>query len=217
MLDALSERLQKTFGRLGRGGRITEADLDAALREVRVALLEADVNFQVMRDFVARVRERALGVDVLQSITPGQQVIGIVSDELVAILGGNEEPLLRAESGPTKLLVCGVQGSGKTTLAARLALHLKKDGQKPLLVATDFPARRRLRAAARARRADRRARLRRGRRGALARGRQARASPTRSASARPRSSSTRAARSPSTTPSPTSSPRWPTRSTRSRC
>ena len=138
MLDALSERLQKTFGRLGRGGRITEDDLDAALREVRVALLEADVNFQVMRDFVARVRERALGVDVLQSITPGQQVIGIVSDELVAILGGNEEPLLRAESGPTKLLVCGVQGSGKTTLAARLALHLKKDGQKPLLVATDF-------------------------------------------------------------------------------
>jgi signal recognition particle subunit SRP54 len=138
MLEALSERLQSTFGRLGRGGRITEDDLDAALREVRVALLEADVNFKVVRDFVARVRERALGVDVLQSITPGQQVVGIVNDELVEILGGNEEPMLRAESGPTRVLVCGIQGSGKTTLAARLALHLQKDGLQPLLVATDF-------------------------------------------------------------------------------
>ncbi|MDA1062229.1 MAG: signal recognition particle protein [Chloroflexi bacterium] len=138
MLDALSERLQSTFSRLGRGGRISEADLDAALREVRVALLEADVNFKVVRDFIARVRERAIGVDVLQSITPGQQVIGIVNDQLVAILGGNEEPLHRAESGPTKILICGVQGSGKTTLAGRMALHLQQDGLKPLLVATDF-------------------------------------------------------------------------------
>ena len=138
MLDALSERLQSTFARLGRGGRITEADLDAALREVRVALLEADVNFRVVRDFIARVRERANGAEVLQSITPGQQVIGIVNDQLVEILGGNEEPLLRAEKGPTKILVCGVQGSGKTTLAGRLALHLQEEGLRPLLVATDF-------------------------------------------------------------------------------
>ena len=138
MLETLSERLQSTFSRLGRGGRITEADLDAAMREVRVALLEADVNFQVVRDFIARVRERANGAEVLQSITPGQQVIGIVHDQLVEILGGNEEPLLRAEKGPTKILVCGVQGSGKTTLAARLALHLQQDGLRPLLVATDF-------------------------------------------------------------------------------
>ena len=138
MLDALSDRLQSTFARLGRGGRITEADLDAAMREVRVALLEADVNFRVVRDFIARVRERATGAEVLQSITPGQQVIGIVHDQLVEILGGNEEPMLRAEKGPTKILVCGVQGSGKTTLAGRLALHLQQDGLRPLLVATDF-------------------------------------------------------------------------------
>ena len=138
MLETLSERLQSTFARLGRGGRITEADLDGAMREVRVALLEADVNFRVVRDFIARVRERATGAEVLQSITPGQQVIGIVHDQLVEILGGNEEPMLRAEKGPTKILVCGVQGSGKTTLAGRLALHLQQDGLRPLLVATDF-------------------------------------------------------------------------------
>ena len=138
MLDALSERLQGAFARLGRGGRITEADLDAALREVRVALLEADVEFRVVRDFVARVRERAAGSEVLQSITPGQQIVGAVHEELVAILGGDQEPLLRAEDGPTVVLVCGVQGSGKTTLCARLALHLQRDGLRPLLVATDF-------------------------------------------------------------------------------
>ncbi len=138
MLETLSSRLQATFGRLGSRGRITEDDLDTALREVRIALLEADVNFQVVREFVARVRERTSGSALLQSITPGQQVIGAVNDELVEILGGNNEPLLRAQRGPTKILVCGVQGSGKTTLAARLALHLQKDGLRPLLVATDF-------------------------------------------------------------------------------
>ena len=138
MLDTLAGRLQSTFGRLGRGGRISGRDLDAALREVRIALLEADVNFRVVRDFVARVRERAAGAEVLQSITPGQQVIGVVHEELVAILGGGQEPLLRAASGPTKVLVCGAQGAGKTTLAARLALHLREDGLRPLLVATDF-------------------------------------------------------------------------------
>ena len=139
MLDALSERLQGAFARLGRGGRITEADLDAALREVRVALLEADVEFRVVREFVARVRDRAAGAEVLQSITPGQQVIGVVHEELVAILGGGQEPLLRSGDGrPTVVLVCGVQGSGKTTLCARLALHLQRDGLRPLLVATDF-------------------------------------------------------------------------------
>ena len=138
MLETLSERLQATFGRLGNRGRITEDDLDTVLREVRIALLEADVNFRVVRDFVARVRERTSGAELLQSITPGQQVIGAVNDELVEILGGGHEPLLRAQRGPTKILVCGVQGSGKTTLAARLALHLRKDGLQPLLVATDF-------------------------------------------------------------------------------
>lgn len=138
MLDTLSERLQNTFRRLGQHGKITEADLDAALREVRVALLEADVNFKVVRDFIAAVREQALGQDVMQSITPAQQVIGIVHQQLIEVLGGNQEPLKRASQGPTKILVCGVKGSGKTTLAARLALHLRTQGMRPLLVATDF-------------------------------------------------------------------------------
>src|SRR5712691_955183 len=105
MLDALSERLQQTFRRLGSSGKITEKDLDEALREVRIALLEADVNFKVVRDFVARVRERALGQDVIQSITPGQQVISIVHQQLVDVLGGDAQPLLRADAGPTTVLV----------------------------------------------------------------------------------------------------------------
>ncbi|MEZ4501277.1 MAG: signal recognition particle protein [Dehalococcoidia bacterium] len=138
MLDALSDRLQTTFKRLGSRGKITEEDLDVALREVRVALLEADVNFKVVRDFIARVRERALGADVTQSVTPGQQIVSIVNQELVEVLGGDSEPLRTASNGPTKILVCGIKGSGKTTLCGRLAQRLKRDGMKPLLVSTDF-------------------------------------------------------------------------------
>ena len=138
MLDALSERLQNTFRRLGSSGRIGEKELDEALREVRIALLEADVNFKVVRDFIARVREQALGQEVLNSITPGQQVIGIVHHELVATLGGEDAPLLKPDSGLLKILVVGTKGSGKTTLAGRLALRLKNQGQRPLLVSTDF-------------------------------------------------------------------------------
>ncbi len=138
MLDALSERLQATFRRLGAHGKITADDLDAALREVRVALLEADVNFKVVRDFIAAVRERALGQEVMQSITPAQQVVGIVHQQLIEVLGGDQQPLKRASQGPTKILLCGVKGSGKTTLAGRLALHLRSQGMRPLLVATDF-------------------------------------------------------------------------------
>lgn len=139
MLDSLSQRLQGTFQRLGSSGKISERDLDEALREVRLALLEADVNFKVVRDFIARVRERSLGAEVMQSITPGQQVIGIVHQELVDILGGDQAPLRLAPSGATTtILLCGIKGSGKTTLAARLGLHLKQQGRKPLLVSTDF-------------------------------------------------------------------------------
>ena len=138
MLDTLSERLQKTFRRLGSSGRIGEKELDEALREVRVALLEADVNFRVVRDFIARVREQALGQEVLNSITPGQQVIGVVHRELIATLGTDHAPLLKPASGPTKILLVGTKGSGKTTLAGRLALRLKNEGQRPLLVSTDF-------------------------------------------------------------------------------
>src|SRR5438132_11114751 len=104
MFDALSEKLQRVFSRLQSHGTITEEDLDEALREVRVALLEADVNFKVVRDFIAAVRERALGQEVTQSVTPAQQVISIVHQQLVEILGGNQEPLKRASQGPTKIL-----------------------------------------------------------------------------------------------------------------
>jgi signal recognition particle subunit SRP54 len=138
MLDVLSERLQKTFRRLGASGKISEQDLDDALREVRIALLEADVNFKVVRDFVARVRERAVGQDVMRSVTPGQQVIGIVNDTLVAVLGGDAEPLVWADEPPTPIMVVGAKGSGKTTLCGRLALRFQKAGRKPMLVATDF-------------------------------------------------------------------------------
>ncbi len=138
MLDALSERLQGTFRRLGSRGRISEDDLDAALREVRVALLEADVNFKVVRDFIARVRERAVGTEVLKSITPGQQIVSIVNTELIDVLGKDSKPLEKAKSGLTKILVCGIKGSGKTTLVGRLGMRLKREGMKPLLVATDF-------------------------------------------------------------------------------
>ncbi|MEX1021845.1 MAG: signal recognition particle protein [Dehalococcoidia bacterium] len=139
MLDALSDRLQGTFRRLGSKGRIGEAELDEALREVRVALLEADVNFKVVRDFVARVRERALGQEVLKSITPGQQVIGIVHDELVETLGRDNAPLLRPDGNtPLKVMVVGTKGGGKTTLAGRLALKFKSEGLRPLLLSTDF-------------------------------------------------------------------------------
>lgn len=138
MLDALSDRLQHTFRRLGSSGKISEKDLDEALREVRIALLEADVNFKVVRDFVARVRERALGQEVLNSITPGQQVIGIVHDQLVEVLGRDHEAMRVATEGPTTVLIVGAKGSGKTTLAGRLALRFKKEGRQPLLVATDF-------------------------------------------------------------------------------
>ena len=138
MLESLSERLQGTFRRLGSSGKITEADLDVALREVRGALLEADVNFKVAREFIAQVRERAVGQAVMQSITPSQQVIGIVNQQLVEILGSSAETLLRADTDPTKIMVVGGKGAGKTTLCARLALKYKNEGRQPLLGSTDF-------------------------------------------------------------------------------
>ena len=138
MLETLSESLGQTLGRLRGRGRITEEQLDEALREVRVALLEADVHFQVVRNFVSHVRENALGKEVLRSLTPGQQVIGIVNEELTRILGGDAEELRRAKQKPSIYLLVGSKGSGKTTLAARLGLHLRQHGEQPLLVSTDF-------------------------------------------------------------------------------
>ena len=137
MFEALTDRLNETFGRLSKKGRLGEADVDEAMREVRRALLEADVNFKVVRTFVATVRERAIGQEVLQSLTPAQTVIGIVHDELINILGREREPLRTPSGGPQTLMLVGLQGSGKTTHAAKLALYSRKQGRAPLLVAAD--------------------------------------------------------------------------------
>ena len=136
MFESLTDKLQKVFDGLSSRGRLSEADVDAAMREVRLALLEADVNYKVVKDFVARVKERAIGVEVMKSLTPAQQVVKIVNDELVHLLG---EPARLDLSGPIPhvVMLVGLQGSGKTTTGAKLALTLRKAGQRPLLVAAD--------------------------------------------------------------------------------
>jgi signal recognition particle subunit SRP54 len=136
MFESLSTRLQGITQRLRGKARITEADLDATLREIRLALLEADVNFKVVKEFVARIRERAANADLLSGLNPGQQIVKIVHDELVAVLGG-ERHHLRLDARPAVILMAGLQGSGKTTTAAKLAVRLRKDGKRPLLVAAD--------------------------------------------------------------------------------
>jgi len=136
MFDTLSERLRKTLSTLTGRGRVTEADVDVAMREVRLALLEADVNFKVVRDFVARVRERAIGAEVLGSLTAGQQVIGIVNEELTALLSAGDRTF-HLQGNPAVVALVGLQGSGKTTSAAKLARHIVKLGRRPMLVAAD--------------------------------------------------------------------------------
>ena len=136
MFESLSGRLRGVIDGLRGKARITEADLDVALREIRLALLEADVNFRVVKEFVARVRERALGADVLRGVHPGQQVVKVVHDELVAVLGGQRH-LLALDGRPSLVMLVGLQGSGKTTTAAKLAVRLRRDGHRPLLVAAD--------------------------------------------------------------------------------
>lgn len=137
MLEALTQKLQTAFHRLGSHGTITEKDLDEAMREVRIALLEADVNFKVVREFIGAVRERALGAGVLSSLTGPQQVIAIVQEELIHVLGDSRSGLTSAAHPPTVVLLVGLKGSGKTTTAAKMALHLRKGGARPLLVAAD--------------------------------------------------------------------------------
>ena len=137
MLESLSTRLQGIFDRLGGHGRLTEENIQEALREVRVALLEADVNFKVVRAFVDRVRDKAIGQDVLRSLTPAQQVVKVVHDELVELLGGSGHRLALAAHPPTVVMLVGLQGSGKTTTAAKLARLYLKQGQHPLLAAAD--------------------------------------------------------------------------------
>ena len=136
MFDTLSERLRKTLGSLTGKGRISEADVDAAMRDVRLALLEADVNFKVVKDFVARVRERAIGHEVLESLSAGQQVVKIVNDELVALLSAGDRTF-HLSGNPAVVAMVGLQGSGKTTSSAKLARHVVKQGRRPLLVAAD--------------------------------------------------------------------------------
>jgi signal recognition particle subunit SRP54 len=142
MFESLQQRLDEVFGRLSRKGKLTEKDVIDAMREVRQALLEADVNFKLVKQFVARVQERAIGQDVLGSLSPAQQVIGIVHDELVKMLGGEDggqgSKVQFAGSPPTVIMLVGLQGSGKTTQAAKLAQYFRKNGQKPGLVAADM-------------------------------------------------------------------------------
>src|SRR5579864_7383422 len=128
MFDALSDRLNDIFSGLRRKGALNERDVDQAMREIRMSLLEADVNFKVVKEFVARIKERSVGEEVMQSLSPAQQVVKIVHEELLAILG---EParLTTADTPPTVILLAGLQGAGKTTAAAKLAHHLRKSGQ----------------------------------------------------------------------------------------
>jgi signal recognition particle subunit SRP54 len=138
VFDALSDRLQSALGDLRGRGKLDEEAISRAMREIRLALLEADVNFEVVKDFVAQVRERALGQEVLKSVTPGQQVVKIVHDELTALMGAGSSQLVFTGRPPTVILLAGLQGSGKTTAAAKLALLLRKEGRTPGLVAADL-------------------------------------------------------------------------------
>ena len=136
MFENLTDRLQDIFGKMGRKGKLTEQDVDQVMREVKLAMLEADVNFKVVKDFIKRLKERAIGAEVLQSLSPAQQVVKIVNEELIAMLG---EPgkLDYGSRSPAVLMLVGLQGSGKTTTAAKLGLYLRKQGLHPLLVAAD--------------------------------------------------------------------------------
>jgi signal recognition particle subunit SRP54 len=138
MFQNLTEKLESVFKKLKARGKLSEADIDTTLREIKLALLEADVNFKVVKNFTAGVRERALGSDVLGSLTPAQQVIRIVHSELAALLGGTRASLVRASIPPTRILVVGLQGSGKTTTCAKLALSLKEQGHRVCLVPADL-------------------------------------------------------------------------------
>ena len=135
--EGLTDKLQNAFRKLSSKGQLTEADVKTAMREVRMALLEADVNYLVVKDFVRKVTERAVGADILASLTPGQQVIKIVNEELTELMGGQNARLTYSPQAPTIYMLCGLQGAGKTTMAGKLGLMIKKGGKKPLLAACD--------------------------------------------------------------------------------
>ena len=136
--ESLSEKLSATFKRLRSKGRLTESDIKEAMRDVRLALLEADVSYKVVKDFVARVSERALGQNVLESLTPAQMVIKIVNEELTETMGKENAKINMASKPPTVIMLVGLQGAGKTTNGAKLAALLKKNGKRPLLAACDI-------------------------------------------------------------------------------
>lgn len=137
--EGLADRLQKTISKIRGKGKVSEQDVKEMMREVRLALLEADVNFKVVKDFVKKVSERAVGQDVMQSLTPGQQVIKVVKEELTELMGGEESKIAAAKRPPTVIMMVGLQGAGKTTTTGKLAnLLRKKHNRKPLLVAADI-------------------------------------------------------------------------------
>jgi signal recognition particle subunit SRP54 len=138
MFGNLTDKLESVFKKLRGYGKLSEKNIEESMREVRQALLEADVNYKVAKEFVANVQAKAVGQEVLESIDPGQQVVKIVHDELVTLLGGKAEPLAPIDKSPTVFMVCGLQGSGKTTLVGKLALMYKRKGKKPLVVAADI-------------------------------------------------------------------------------
>jgi signal recognition particle subunit SRP54 len=137
MFESLSDKLQKVLKDLKGEGRVSERHIEESMRQIRIALLEADVNFKVVKEFVTRVKEKALGQDVMKSLTPGQQVVKIVRDELVELLGSQAVPVQYAKVPPTVIMMVGLQGSGKTTTTGKLALWLSKNGRRPLMVSTD--------------------------------------------------------------------------------
>ena len=138
MFSSLGEKLNHIFSKLTKRGKLTELEIKQAMREVRVALLEADVNFMVAKDFINKVTEKAVGESILNSLTPGQQVIKIVNDELIALMGSTASKLEVSSNPPTVILMCGLQGAGKTTMCGKLGMMLRKQGKKPLLVACDI-------------------------------------------------------------------------------
>ena len=138
MFQNLTDKFENIFKNLKNKGRLTEKDLDTTLREVKLALLEADVNFKVVKVFVSQVRQRSMGADVLESLTPAQQVIKIVNSEMTAILGGGRATLEKAAVPPLRIMLVGLQGAGKTTTAAKLGLFLKNEGHRPYLIPADL-------------------------------------------------------------------------------
>ncbi|SDL98287.1 signal recognition particle protein [Halarsenatibacter silvermanii] len=137
VFEGLAEKLQDTFDKLRGKGKLSEEDVKSALKEVRMSLLEADVNYRVVKDFINNIEERAVGEEVMESLTPAQQVIKIVKEELTELMGGEHQEITFADSPPTVIMLVGLQGSGKTTSAGKLANHFKKEGKSPLLVAAD--------------------------------------------------------------------------------